>query len=591
MNEITLSKTELYKKLKSGEYRNQFLIYNRKSTDEPENQKNSIKYQKAENTRFALREKLPVGDINIDGFCTNGIISEKHSAFKEDTDLVIGENGIVQYKIERPKFHQLIQLLNEGYFKGVIILCWDRISRNKGDETIIRKLIKSGVEFRFVLATYDKTSAGALHMDIDGMFAEHHSRVTSEKVKINFKNQREKGVCTFKAPVGYLNMGSMNDKPIDEFRGPLIRKFFELYTTGEWTIASLARFANEQGFTMPARRKRRTAREMLEVEEDDSNIEMEKVERTVLKSGMHKILTNPFYVGKIKGNDGVLIQSTSHKPLVSEILFEKVQRLLAGKKVSIHYSRTLEYPFRGLIRCGACERVFTPYIKKGILYYRSKCKENCENPIKNVNAENVSKLIDQTIAQLQLNENELEDLNTRANTDIAVFEIERLNRIEVSEREKKAIRENLTFLRTSKLNLLKTGVYTPEGFIYEENNLNQRLLKLQEAEQISDKAMHETIKDVIKLSELIKDIAGYGYLANYAEKERIYRFIFSELSLTENILKFKCKNGFALLQDMHVPTCFRTDPLSELPIYAKAIKADVKLLEEALANYKNNFPK
>ncbi len=66
-------------------------------------------------------------------------------------------------------------------------------------------------------------------MDIDGMFAEHHSRVTSEKVSLNIFNQREKGICTYKAPVGYLNIGRMDDKPIDTERAPLIKKFFELY--------------------------------------------------------------------------------------------------------------------------------------------------------------------------------------------------------------------------------------------------------------------------------------------------------------------------------------------------------------------------
>ena len=190
MNKISPINDNLIKEIEFGKYRDTYLVYNRKSTDEPENQKNSIKYQRSENARFAMRENLKISSISIDGFCVDGVISEKHSAFKEDSKMTIGEDGIVQYTIERPKFFKMIQYLNQGYFKGVIILCWDRISRNKGDETVIRKLMKQGVDFRFVLATYDKTSSGALHMDIDGMFAEHHSRVTSEKVKLNIRNHK-----------------------------------------------------------------------------------------------------------------------------------------------------------------------------------------------------------------------------------------------------------------------------------------------------------------------------------------------------------------------------------------------------------------
>jgi hypothetical protein len=62
--------------------------------------------------------------------------------------------------------------------------------------------MRKGIDVRFVYANYDKTSAGALHMDIDGMFAEHHSRVTSEKVRLTTWNLRERGVVTYKAPIG-----------------------------------------------------------------------------------------------------------------------------------------------------------------------------------------------------------------------------------------------------------------------------------------------------------------------------------------------------------------------------------------------------
>src|ERR1700739_347171 len=201
----TKTETQILEDIESGKYRDCYLIYNRKSTDDTDNQKNSIKYQKSENTRFAFREHLPIAPITLEGFCTDGIISERHSGFKEDLELTFGDGNAVQYRVERPKFYRLAQLLSKSYFKGVIFLCWDRASRNKGDDTILRKLMKAGVDIRFTLAQYDKTSSGALHMDIDGMFAEHHSRVTSEKVRLATKDLRERGVCTYKAPIGYLN--------------------------------------------------------------------------------------------------------------------------------------------------------------------------------------------------------------------------------------------------------------------------------------------------------------------------------------------------------------------------------------------------
>jgi len=124
-----------------------------------ENQKNSISYQKTENTRFAFREKLPIAPLPLRAFVPMALFP-KNIRFQENDDFSITDDGLVQYHIDRPKFQKLIQFVSRGYFKGIICLCWDRISRNKGDDTLIRKLMRKGVDIRFVYANYDKTSLG-----------------------------------------------------------------------------------------------------------------------------------------------------------------------------------------------------------------------------------------------------------------------------------------------------------------------------------------------------------------------------------------------------------------------------------------------
>ena len=192
---------------------------------------------------------MSLAKLTLAGFCTDGIISERHSGFKEDSEITITNEGLVQYKIERPKFQKLLMYLSRGLFKGIVCLCWDRVSRNKGDDTVIRKLMRKGIDVRFVFAKYEKTSSGALHMDIDGMFAEHHSRVTSEKVKTTTWNLRERGICTYRAPIGYLNLGKMEEKPFDPVRAPIIKRIYELYASGDWSLEDLARYAKKEGLT------------------------------------------------------------------------------------------------------------------------------------------------------------------------------------------------------------------------------------------------------------------------------------------------------------------------------------------------------
>ncbi len=81
MNQITNTKP----------YKNQYLIYARKSTDDLDNQKNTLAYQVSEDLKFAKHQHLPIAQVDIPGFCTNGVIKESHTGFKEDTDFVMGE--------------------------------------------------------------------------------------------------------------------------------------------------------------------------------------------------------------------------------------------------------------------------------------------------------------------------------------------------------------------------------------------------------------------------------------------------------------------------------------------------------------------
>lgn len=549
----TKTEKELFDEILSGKYRDFYLIYNRKSTDEAESQKNSIEYQKKTNTNSAKEHRLPIASVTLKGFSTNGIISEKHSGFKEDDDVLISDDGLVQYRIDRPKFQKLLQFLSQGYFKGVVCLCWDRISRNKGDDTIIRKLMRKGVDFRFAYANYEDTSSGALHMDIDGMFSQHHSRVTSEKVRLATKTNRDKGVCTYRAPIGYLNEGNMNYKPFDPVRAPIIKRMFELYATGDWSLSDIARYAKEQGLTTVPMRRRRTQEEIL-----DDVFELEDIQKTsrpLNENGVSRILTNLFYTGKTFDSEGNYIPSISHEALVDEKLFNEVQAVLKKKQTSVHYTEKLDQPMRGIVRCAHCKRVYTPYIKKGIQYYNSRCTKDCPNQSQNINFAYIDEKIEGLLSNLYFTDEELEQMDARAGTEIALLEEKRHKEHEQLERRKKKVRDDLAYIRSNKLTLLKTGVYTPEGLIMEESKLNDELAVLQNQEQISDAAMHETMKDVQRLSELVKNLIPYYQFAKPHEKEAIVRVVFSELSLSENTLNYKCKKGFECFENRFLAIC------------------------------------
>ncbi len=556
----SLKKTEgqVLKDILDGKYRDFYLIYNRKSTDEADNQKNSISYQKSENARFAHKEKLPIAMVTITGFCSDGVVSEKHSGFKEDDDISITDDGLVQYRIDRPKFQKMLQFVSQGYFKGLVCLCWDRISRNKGDDTLIRKLMRRGVDVRFVYANYDKTSSGALHMDIDGMFSQHHSRVTSEKVTISTRHAREKGICTYRAPIGYLNEGKMENKPIDTVRAPVIKQMFEYYATGDWSLSDLVRYAKEQGLVTVPMRRRRSKVEML-AEDDDEASKIEKTSRPLNETSISRMLTNLFYTGRTLDSNGNYVNSISHEAIVNDELFNDVQALLKKRKVSVHYTEKLDLPLRGIVRCELCERVYTPYEKKGTEYFNSRCVDSCQNTFKNFNFLYIEKEIGKLIANLHFTDDELAEMDARLGTEISLLEEKRHKEFEQIERSKKKVREDLAYIRSNKLSLLKSGVYTPEALLAEETKLEIEINSLMSSEQTSEVAMMETMSDVKKLSELVKNVAVYYQFAKPYEKEKIIRVIFSELSVSPNTLKYKVKKEFECFNDRLKAICDPTE--------------------------------
>lgn len=569
------------KDIKRGTYRGSFLIYNRRSTDDADNQKNSIKYQKAENTRFAYREHLPIASLTLPGFATDGIVSERHSGFAEDLELTFGSDHSVRYRVERPKFHRLVQWLSEGHFRGVIFLCWDRASRNKGDDTILRKLIKSGVDIRFALAQYDKTSAGELHMDIDGMFAEHHSRVTREKVMLAQRSARLRGLVTHKAAVGYLNTGSMEHKPLDPARAPIIRRLFELADTGQWGLEDLTRWAIAQGFTMSPLRRRRTRDEMLSEEDDDVRLDIAPVSRLPTSSAIHRILTNPFYTGKVLGGDGAWVKSASHEAIVSDDLFVRVQAIMRKRRTSAHYAKVLAHPFRRMVHCAICGRTYTPYEQKGIIYYGARCDHYCTNRKRNVNLDFVAKRIGALIERLCRTEEFLAEFEAKAAVAAAQIDAGRQAKQADAEQRKKTLREDLAYLDTNRLALLRSGAYTALSLVEEEGRLKAELETLR-GDDTTGGSIVETARAVVNLSELLKNVALYYGFATLAEKERIARIIFSELSVFQETLQYKARKGFQVLETLFAALGAPTATLSELAGQREEIQASIQALKQLL---------
>ena len=526
-------------------HKNEYLIYARKSTDDKLNQKNSIPHQVLEMLRYAKLNNLPIAQVTIEGFCTDGIIREKHTAYKEEAGINFDDLGNVTSKIGRPKFRKLITALVRKEYKGVIFLCWDRASRNNTDTNLIQKIFEQELsELHFVQEIFTRGESGEMMMSVNGMVAKAYSKKISVKVTATNRKMRDDGICTYRAPIGYLNTGDPRHKPFDPERAPLVRQLFEKCAEGDWSLADLAKYASDIGLTTPPARRRRSDKEI----ESDDEIEIEAVSRPLRFNHVHKILTNFFFIAKVKGNDGEWVDSTSHEALIPDDLFYVVQGVLRKKKVSKHYKDKLYFAYRGLIRCGECQRVYSPYMQKGIAYYGARCVAGCKNKNRNINDGYIEETVGATMYNLNFTKEELVELDSETRGEVCTLEDKRQKRLSVIEQRKHKLRADLTFLRTNKLSLLKDSVYNGQEYLAEETKIAVELEKLRKEEEASDVSMQEVVSDVVFLSELLEDAYLYYTLANPTEKQQIITKVFSELTLFGNTFDYKCRNGFKIFE-------------------------------------------
>ncbi len=348
----------------------EYIIYARRSTDEAESQKNSLEYQEMEARKWCKSRGISISKDTIDPFIRDGVMGELHSAFKQSS--LVFADGNVGYAIERPKFLQLVEwVVTEKKYAGIIVLCWDRVSRGDQSDLIVREMIMKYDCIRFVQGDFEKNSSGVLNMGIQGLFAQHHSRVTSEKVKGALKALHQAGKFPHPAPTGYLNstIPGESTKEVDPIKGPLVKRMFELFGYEQMPMNEIIKWAAGVGLTTKPTRERRSRNEILR-----GDFSGKKVEKALHANSIRYILRNDFYRGIIPtGQKGI------HIPLIDEPLWEAVDRRINGRSRETRNGKKIKPGvYRKIAKC-KCGRIISPYEKKGHIYYgcMNGCRETC----------------------------------------------------------------------------------------------------------------------------------------------------------------------------------------------------------------------
>jgi site-specific DNA recombinase len=304
-----------------------FFIYARKSTEDDSRQVLSIDAQLDELRMLASKDQLDVA----------------HEYLEAQTAKEPG----------RPVFNEMMQAIESGDAQAILAWHPDRLARNSIDGGRIIYDLDTGklAALKFPTFWFENTPQGKFILQVAFGQSKYYVDNLSENIKRGIRKKLRDGIYPNMPPPGYVNDRRSRMIVFDDERAPLLRRMFETYATGQYTVTEIAAMIQDWGL-VGVRGK------------------------PLSMSRVHAILANPFYVGVFRFSGEVY--EGKHPPLISREVFDRVQKVRKNRGRG-RYTRRARYPFRGLIQCHHCGCAITADEQKGHSYYRcGKRRGPCE---------------------------------------------------------------------------------------------------------------------------------------------------------------------------------------------------------------------
>ncbi len=299
-----------------------YVIYARKSTEEDDRQVLSIQAQLAELSSYSAKEKFD-------------IVASFYEA------KTAKEPG-------RTVFAEMLSFIECGKAEGIISWHPDRLARNSVDGGKIIHMVDRGLirSLKFPTHWFEPTPQGLFMLNIAFGQSKYFSDNLRENVKRGLRQKIRNGVWPGWAPVGYTNNPKTRGIDVDKEKSAKVRKLFEMYSTGAYTLKSLANWCAE-------------------------NKLLTNAHNPISLSNVQHIIQNPFYTGLMRYKSEIF--EGTHEPLVAKKLFDLCQEVMS-KRGNTHETKKHNFAFLGLMRCASCGASITAQYAKGnggiYTYYR-----------------------------------------------------------------------------------------------------------------------------------------------------------------------------------------------------------------------------
>lgn len=453
-------------------------------------------------------------------------------------------------KTQRQTFSKMMSFVKKEGIKVVICEKVDRLTRNFKDAVLIDEWLEKDEERQVHLVkdslTLHKNSRSQekLNWGIRILFAKNYIDNLSEEVKKGYKEKISQGWMPHQPPLGYKTVGEERHKTheVDTNISPFIKKLYELYLTGEYSFKRLEKEAQAMGLKSKRGNK-------------------------LYAGKINEILKNPFYHGYFKW--GGKVYEGKQKPIVSKEMFERVQILLASRSTPI-YSRH-NFTYKSMIRCAECKGLITWEKQKSYLYGHCNHYKNCTQKTW-VRERDINKKILKDFDGLEINNPRLVEWIRKALKDSHKDEIEYHSK---SQTELKRNYDRLQN-RLDRLYEDKLDGKIPEDFYdrkFEQYSKERSFItdSIQKHSKANLKYYEQGVT-MFNLSQRLKSAFGK---ANEADKRKLLRYVYSNLTLDEGDLALTYTPTFQLLSK-----AVKVTNSSKLPKTAKSTSKTFELANQ-----------
>jgi len=270
---------------------------------------------------------------------------------------------------------QLIKLSNfccknKNKIDFLVVYKLDRFSRSVDAHHLIKANLKRyGTSLVSATEQIDDSPTGKLSENVLASFAQFDNDVRAERTTSGMKERLKTGGWCWVAPLGYRNVTTGDSKIISpDEKAPLIKRLFEEYATGLYTIKQVAQKTSRWGLRTKKGKKLRP-------------------------QAIAKLLVHKIYMGVAESKEWGIESQGNWKAIIEPELWYRVQEVKSGKALnnSPRARRNPDFPLRAFVQCGDCRNPLTASWSKGrsrkygyyrcfkcnFIVYTQKCAREC----------------------------------------------------------------------------------------------------------------------------------------------------------------------------------------------------------------------